>query len=119
MTTASNKPRRAGIMGNGSSIAYTASKGALNTQTLVLARVLALAVPVSAVCPVLVEQDFFERLAPESFAERRARQITVSPLRRIGHPGEVAETTHWLITGASMMAGAIVELDFSMHLNAV
>ncbi len=113
-----NISSRAAIMGSGSSIAYAASKGALNTLTLALARVLAPAVRVNAICPVLVEQGFVERLAPESFAERKARQIAVSPLKRIGHPDEVAETIHWLITSASMMTGAIVELDFGMHLNA-
>ena len=113
-----NISSRAGIMGSGSSIAYAASKGALNTLTLALARVLAPAVRVNAICPVLVEQGFVERLAPASFTERKARQIAVSPLRRIGHPDEVAETIYWLITSASMMTGAIVELDFGMHLNA-
>lgn len=43
----------------------------------------------------------------------------VSPLKRLGHPDEVAEAIHWLATAASMMTGAIVELDFGMHLNAV
>jgi NAD(P)-dependent dehydrogenase (short-subunit alcohol dehydrogenase family) len=112
-----NVSSRAGIMGSGSSIPYAASKGALNSLTLALARVLAPAVRVNAICPVLVEGGFVERLAPESFAERKARQIAVSPLRRIGHPDEVAETIHWLITSASMMTGAIVDLDFGMHLN--
>lgn len=110
---------RAALMGSGSSIAYAASKGALNTLTLALARVLAPEVRVNAVCPALVEQGFVERLAPDTFAQRRAHQIAVSPLKRIGHPDEVAETIHWLIASASMMTGAIVELDFGMHLNAV
>ncbi len=110
---------RAGLMGSGSSIAYAASKGALNTLTLALARVLAPEVRVNAVCPALVEQGFVERLAPDTFAQRRAHQIAVSPLKRIGHPDEVAETIHWLIASASMMTGAIVELDFGLHLNAV
>jgi len=110
---------RAALMGSGSSIAYAASKGALNTLTLSLARVLAPEVRVNAVCPALVEQGFVERLAPDTFAQRRAHQIAVSPLQRIGHPDEVAETIHWLIASASMMTGAIVELDFGMHLNAV
>ncbi|MBL8382331.1 MAG: SDR family oxidoreductase [Burkholderiales bacterium] len=114
-----NISSRAGIAGSGSSIAYAASKGALNTLTLSLARVLAPEVRVNAVCPVLVEQGFVERLAPESFAERRARQIAASPLKRIGHPDEVAETIHWLVTSAAMMTGAIVELDFGMHLTSV
>ena len=114
-----NISSRAGLAGSGSSIAYAASKGALNTMTLSMARVLAPEVRVNAVCPVLVEQGFVERLAPESFAERRARQIAVSPLKRIGHPDEVAETIYWLVSSGAMMTGAIVELDFGMHLNTV
>lgn len=110
---------RAALSGGGSSMAYAASKGALNTLTQSLARVLAPEIRVNAVCPVLVEQGFVERLAPESFAERRAQQIKNSPLKRIGHPDEVAETIHWLVSSAAMMTGAIVELDFGMHLNAV
>ncbi len=114
-----NISSRAALSGSGSSIAYAASKGALNTLTQSMARVLAPEVRVNAVCPVLVEGGFVERLAPESFAERRARQITLSPLKRIGHPDEVAETIHWLVVSAAMMTGAIVELDFGMHLNSV
>ena len=114
-----NISSRAAIAGSGSSIAYAASKGALNTLTLAMARVLAPEVRVNAVCPVLTEQGFVERLAPESFAQRRAHQIAVSPLKRIGHPDEVAESIYWLSNSAAMMTGAIVELDFGMHLNAV
>ncbi len=114
-----NISSRAALAGSGSSIAYAASKGALNSMTLAMARVLAPEVRVNAICPVLVEGGFVERLAPESFAQRRAHQIAVTPLKRIGHPDEVAETIHWLIASAAMMTGAIVELDFGMHLNSV
>jgi len=114
-----NISSRAALMGSGSSIPYAASKAAVNALTMALARVLAPEVRVNAVCPALVEQGFVERLAPESFAQRRAHQIAVSPLQRIGHPDEVAEAVWWLATGASMMTGAIVELDFGMHLNAI
>jgi NAD(P)-dependent dehydrogenase (short-subunit alcohol dehydrogenase family) len=114
-----NISSRAALMGSGSSIPYAASKAAVNALTMALARVLAPEVRVNAVCPALVEQGFVERLAPQSFAQRREHQIKVSPLKRIGHPDEVAETIHWLITSASMMTGAIVELDFGMHLNAI
>jgi NAD(P)-dependent dehydrogenase (short-subunit alcohol dehydrogenase family) len=114
-----NISSRAALMGSGSSIPYAASKAAVNALTMALARVLAPEVRVNAVCPALVEQGFVERLAPQSFAQRREHQIKVSPLKRIGHPDEVAEAIHWLITSASMMTGAIVELDFGMHLNAI
>ena len=113
-----NITSRAGVTGGGSSIAYAASKGASNTLTLSLARVLAPEIRVNAVCPALTEHGFVERLAPDSFAERKARQIAVSPLKQIGKPEEVAEAIHWLIASGSMMTGSLVDLDFGMHLNA-
>lgn len=113
-----NITSRAGVTGGGSSIAYAASKGASNTLTLSLARVLAPEIRVNAVCPALTEHGFVERLAPDSFAERKARQIAISPLKQIGKPEEVAEAIHWLIASGSMMTGSLVDLDFGMHLNA-
>ena len=114
-----NISSRAALTGHGSSLPYACSKAAVNALTLSTARTLAPQVRVNAVCPTLVEQGFVERLAPESFADRAAHQKAVSPLRRLGHPDEVADAIFWLATGASMMTGAIVELDFGMHLNAV
>lgn len=113
-----NISSRAAFTGTGSSIAYAASKGALNTLTLSFARQLAPEVRVNAVCPALTEQGFVERLAPQSFADRKAEQIARSPLKRIGKPDEVAETIHWLVTSAGMMTGTCLELDFGLHLNS-
>jgi 3-oxoacyl-[acyl-carrier protein] reductase len=45
----------AAVMGVGSSVAYAASKGALNTMTLSLARALGPEIRVNAVCPGFVE----------------------------------------------------------------
>ena len=112
-----NISSRAAFTGTGSSIAYAASKGALNTLTLSLARQLAPEVRVNAICPALTEEGFVERLAPESFAARKAEQIRVSPLHKIGKPQDVAETIHWLVTSAAMMTGSCLELDFGLHLN--
>lgn len=118
-TSVVNISSRAGLTGHGSSLPYACSKAAVNALTLSTARTLAPQVRINAVCPTLVEQGFVERLAPESFADRAAHQKAVSPLQRLGHPDEVAEAIWWLSTGASMMTGAIVELDFGLHLNAV
>lgn len=112
-----NISSRAAFTGTGSSIAYAASKGALNTLTLSLARQLAPEVRVNAICPALTEEGFVERLAPESFAARKAEQIRVSPLHKIGKPQDVAETIHWLVTSAAMITGSCLELDFGLHLN--
>ncbi len=58
----------AGIEGIGSSVAYAASKGALNTMTLSLARALAPEIRVNAVCPGLVATPWFtERFGEEAF----------------------------------------------------
>lgn len=118
-TAVVNISSRAGLMGSGSSVPYACSKAAVNALTMSMARVLAPEVRVNAVCPALVEQGFVERLAPEMFADRSAHQKAVSPLRRLGHPDEVAESIYWLTTGASMMTGSLMELGFGMQLNAV
>jgi 3-oxoacyl-[acyl-carrier protein] reductase len=107
----------AGVNGSGSSIAYAASKGALNTLTLSLARVLGPAIRVNSICPALVEQGFVHRLDPERFEQHKAVQVERSPLKRVGQPAEVAETVFWVATGAPLMTGKIIELDCGLHLS--
>jgi NAD(P)-dependent dehydrogenase (short-subunit alcohol dehydrogenase family) len=51
----------AGISGVGSSIAYAASKGALNTMTLSLARALAPLIRVNTVCPGYIDTPWFTK----------------------------------------------------------
>ncbi|ARR55069.1 short-chain dehydrogenase [Rhizorhabdus wittichii DC-6] len=106
-----------GITGTGSSIAYAASKGATNTLTLSLARVLAPEIRVNAVCPALVADGFVQRLHPDLFERRAATQRDRSPLKKIGHAADVAADIHWLVAGASLMTGAVLMLDAGLHLN--
>jgi 3-oxoacyl-[acyl-carrier protein] reductase len=108
----------AGIHGGGSSLAYGASKAAVNAVTLSLARALAPEVRVNAVCPALVAEGFVERLQPKSFVERAAHQIERTPLKRVGKPAEIAETIFWICTGAALMTGEIIQLDAGLHLQA-
>jgi len=107
----------AAFTGTGSSIAYAASKGATNTLTLSLARILAPEIRVNAVCPALVADGFVQRLNPEVFAQRAAKQRDRAPLKKIGHAAEVAADIHWLAAGASLMTGAVLMLDAGLHLN--
>ena len=108
----------AGIHGGGSSLAYGASKAAVNAVTLSLARALAPEVRVNAVCPALVAEGFVERLQPESYQKRAAHQIERTPLKRVGKPAEIAETIFWICTGAALMTGEIIQLDAGLHLQA-
>jgi 3-oxoacyl-[acyl-carrier protein] reductase len=105
------------IYGTGSSIAYAASKGATNTLTMSLARVLAPRIRVNAVCPALVAGGLVERTAPDLFASRAEIQINRAPLRRIAQPSDVAADIYWLAAGDSLMTGSVLSLDCGLHLN--
>jgi 3-oxoacyl-[acyl-carrier protein] reductase len=105
------------IYGTGSSIAYAASKGATNTLTMSLARVLAPKVRVNAVCPALVADGFVQRLDPAVFEARSKVQIARAPLQKVGKAAEVAADVYWLAAGASMMTGSVLQLDCGLHLN--
>jgi 3-oxoacyl-[acyl-carrier protein] reductase len=115
-----NVSSMAGMTGDGSSIAYAASKGALNTLTLSLARALAPAVRVNAVCPGLVETRWTAALVgAEAAATRTAAWEAVAPLGRVLTPEDVAETILWLLLQAPGITGELVQLDAGMHLGPV
>ena len=105
------------IFGTGSSIAYAASKGATNTLTMSLARVLAPRIRVNAVCPALVRDGFVERLDPVLFEARAAHQIARAPLKKVGTPADIAADVYWLAAGASLITGSVISLDCGLHLN--
>jgi 3-oxoacyl-[acyl-carrier protein] reductase len=93
----------AGITGMGSSVAYAASKGALNTMTLSLARSLAPAIRVNAVCPGFVETQLFEGLlqmvsTTRSTDREGARKYFTSqvPLGRMETGDDVANVVAFL-----------------------
>ena len=59
----------AGISGGGSSVAYAASKGALNTMTQSLARALAPLIRVNTVCPGYIDTPWFTKGRGEAGAK--------------------------------------------------
>src|SRR5260221_530920 len=62
----------AGISGGGSSVAYAASKGALNTITLSLSRALAPLIRVNTVCPGYIDTPWFTKGRGEAAAKQVA-----------------------------------------------
>lgn len=105
------------IWGTGSSIAYAASKGATNTLTMSLARVLAPKVRVNAVCPALIAGGFVERMNKQVFDARVELQEARAPLQLVGQPEDVAADVYWLSTGARLITGTVLSLDSGLHLN--
>lgn len=107
----------AGLTGGGSSIAYAASKAALNSLTLSFARVLAPEVRVNAICPGGLLGNWTRKMmSEEAYNEKVRRQETEFPLRRAVWPVDVAELTLWLVEGASTMTGELIRMDSGKHL---
>lgn len=111
----------AGVMGIGSSIAYAASKGALNTLTLSLARSLAPKVRVNAVCPGYMSSGWFTKWAGTQVEDAVARNIAqTTPLQLASAPEDVAETVVYFASPASRhVTGEFIVIDAGLHLGAV
>jgi NAD(P)-dependent dehydrogenase (short-subunit alcohol dehydrogenase family) len=99
-----------GQMGNIGQANYAASKSGLHGLTMTLAREAAFALgkagrleeegiglTVNAVAPGFISTEMLETV-PEKVLDRIKEQI---PLRRLGHPEEVARVVHFLATDAS------------------
>jgi 3-oxoacyl-[acyl-carrier protein] reductase len=109
----------AGKNGMGSSIAYAASKGALNTLTMSLARVLGPGIRVNAVCPGLIDTKWVRDGYGPRFAAMEARYRQGTPLGRLGKPEEVAGVIVWLIEGADLITGETIMVDSGIHMGLI
>ncbi len=87
---------------------YAASKGAIDSLTIGLARELAMeGVRVNAVSPGMTRTDIHERSTQD--AGRLQRLLPFIPMKRIGEPQEIAEAVLFLMSdAASYITGAIL-----------
>ena len=108
----------AGVTGIGSSVAYCASKGALNTMTLSLARALAPEIRVNAVCPGFIGTRWFkDRFGDDMFAGMIEQQEKDMPLEQAGTPDLVADAVVFFCgEGARHITGETLLSDAGMHL---
>ena len=97
----------AAVSGIGSNVAYCASKAALNTMTLSLARALAPAVRVVSISPGLVDTNFVKGLDPDW----RREQATKTPLGRLASPEDVSRAVLAVATMLSYSTGSIISVD--------
>jgi 3-oxoacyl-[acyl-carrier protein] reductase len=109
----------AGVSGIGSSIAYAASKGALNTMTLSLSRALAPEIRVNAVCPGFVGTRWFrDRFGEEGYSRIVENQKASTPLRRAGTPDDIADAVVFFCAeGAEHITGETLLVDAGLHLS--
>jgi NAD(P)-dependent dehydrogenase (short-subunit alcohol dehydrogenase family) len=117
-STVVNVSSVAGISGVGSSIAYAASKGALNTITYSLARALAPLIRVNTVCPGYIDTPWFTKGRGEE-AARKVRDSIIErvPLKVASSANDIAALVCFLATPTSSnMTGEVVRMDAGLHL---
>ena len=107
----------ASILGTGSSVAYAASKAALDTMSFSLARALAPEIRVNVVAPGYVKTPWqVAAHGAEGAAEHERRYAERAPLKSAADAGDVAEAIAWLLEGARRVTGQIVYVDAGMHI---
>ena len=107
----------AGIKGIGSSIAYAASKGALNIMTLSMARNLG-PIRVNAVCPGFIEGEWLKKgMGTEMYEAVKLHVQTTTPLKKTCSPESIAEVIFNLIESSELMTGQLVTVDGGASLN--
>jgi NAD(P)-dependent dehydrogenase (short-subunit alcohol dehydrogenase family) len=108
----------AGLNGGGSSAAYAASKGALNSLTLSMARALAPLIRVNAICPGYIDTTWLEKgRGADAAAKTRDHIKAKVPLKSASTAQDVANLVCFLATSpSSQMTGELVRVDAGMHL---
>ncbi len=107
----------ASILGTGSSIAYAASKAALDTMSFSLARALGPEIRVNVVAPGYVKTPWqVAAHGAEGAAELERRFAERAPLKAAAEARDVADAIVWLIEGARKVTGEIVYVDGGMHI---
>lgn len=107
----------AGVTGVGSSIAYAASKGALVTMTLSLARALGPEIRVNAVCPGFIQGEWLRSgLGDERYETIKAAREEGAPLGITVTPEIVAESIVYFLESARGITGETLVVDGGHHL---
>jgi NAD(P)-dependent dehydrogenase (short-subunit alcohol dehydrogenase family) len=108
----------AGVTGIGSSVAYAASKGALNTMTLSLARVMGPKIRINALCPGFIDTPWHEKgMAPDTVDRIREGTKRMTPLHAASTAEDIADAgLFFLSDGARHVTGETLLVDAGLHL---
>ncbi|HWE99922.1 MAG TPA: SDR family NAD(P)-dependent oxidoreductase [Caulobacteraceae bacterium] len=108
----------AGVTGVGSSVPYAASKGAMITMTLSLARALAPKIRVNAVCPGFIDTPWFGRGIPDDRLEQMRQGVAArTPLKAASTAEDIAGAAVFLASPAARhITGETLLVDAGMHL---
>ncbi len=113
-----NVASTAGVTGIGSCVAYAASKGAMVTLTLSMARALGPELRINAVCPGFIEGDWLK----EGYGEERYEKLMAfnrdnAPLKKTATAETVADAILHFISGPQVVTGETLIVDGGRHLS--
>jgi NAD(P)-dependent dehydrogenase (short-subunit alcohol dehydrogenase family) len=107
----------AAAQGIGSSIPYAASKGAMTTMTLSLARSLGPRIRVNAICPGFIDTPWFKDVPSDSMERLRAGAAAATPLKVASTAEDIAGAAVFLASPASRhITGETLLVDAGLHL---
>ena len=107
----------AGVYATGSSLAYVASKAALNGLTIGLARVLGPEVRINAVCPGFVEGEWLKQgMGEAAYTALQQGWRANAPLQTTNTPDDIAESIAFFLTAAPNITGETLLIDSGMRL---
>jgi 3-oxoacyl-[acyl-carrier protein] reductase len=107
------------LSGYGSSIAYAASKAALSTMTISLARALAPRVRVNVICPGMIDTPWFARSATDDLDTLREKWRVSTLLHVVSDANDVADPAIFLASPyARQITGEVMIVDGGALLKA-
>mgnify|MGYP003664568435 CR=1 FL=1 len=112
-----NTSSMSAISGLGSSIAYSASKGALSTMTLSLAHALAPHVRVNGVCPGFIETRWTKGFLGDRYESVKKNFEKAALINRVSFPEDIAKSIVYLAVDATTTTGQLLTVDGGQLVN--
>ena len=106
-----------GVTGIASSMAYAASKAALNLLGKSLAHVLAPEIRINTVVPGMIQTRWLKAgMGDEAYQAMLEGAAKIVPLKKVATAEEVAEVLVWFLEGASVVTGETLIVDSGLHI---
>ena len=112
-----NNSSISGITGIASSIAYAASKAALNMMTKSLAHVLGPEIRINSVAPGMIQTRWLkEGMGDEAYRKMLQQAKDQLPLQEVATAEDIAEALVWFLEGAKLVTGETLIVDSGIHI---
>jgi 3-oxoacyl-[acyl-carrier protein] reductase len=105
-----------GVTGIASSMAYAASKAALNMMTQSLSLVLGPEIRINAIAPGAIQTRWLQGgMTPEQYQAFLVNAAAMVPLQVVPTAEQIAEALVWFLEGASVVTGEVLMVDAGLH----